>query len=1005
MAREELTVCELWDLTQPIPAPHSRLYHLEPIGIGTMYVESLTSYLTRLAHAHALPLGKLVTHEIAPLLDQQYTPEAVKFVFSRKSHVLNGISPWTARAIFALEKLTGRNELSFLTMWIFNTVLSICCLMRSVQAWCPLCYHEWRQAGQRVYTPLLWALQAITVCPHHNQPLHVRCPNQACQASVPFLAARNEIGYCPRCHCWLGSASPTPDAVTLGQAKLEQAIWQAKATGEILAATPSLTASLSKERVAQVMAAYLESRPTESAESLACSVGLPHNRLNSYLRKTDTLRFDLWLDSCWRLNLSPFHTLVDPEIIKPDGQSDISWVQRIRAEFDAPSQPLDSVEIQQILTAISVTDEKPPPSLNEVARRVKRSAHTLQQHFPELCDVIVERQQAYYQADKRRVQRALEAILNTEQDPLPLLKELAQQLGQSEHFLRRHFPELCCAIRERRRAYHKAEKQRTQRELEAVVEANENPPPTMREVAQQLERSEDFLYSHFPELCHTLTQRQRVYSEAEQQRMRDEFEAILNANENPPPTLGEIAQRLDRTDGWLYRCFPELCRTLTERQRAYYEAEKLRVRRGLEAVLDTNETPPPTLDEVTRRLERSEKFLRHFPELCDAIVARRRAYQESEKSRLQHAWEALLVNHGGSPPSMREVAQQLEQPVLRLRYLFPDLYRATLAQRRVRKTKPSSQDCVADQQKTVKKQSPAELEIKMLQLRQQLETTVAADEMPPPTLRDVARRLGSDSSTLCRHFPDLSQAIVQRSRTYQEAEKLHTQHKLEAILASNEVPPPPLREVACRLGSSSTTLSNRFPDLCQAIVQRRKDYQEAEKRHIQHELQASLTSNQVPPPSLHVVARQLEQTEAMLCHHFPDLCRAIVEQDQAYQQVEKQDIQCKLEAVLADEEKPAPSLREVARRFGYSYDRLRKFFPELCQCISARYLADEKVRSAQKMEQRRAEIRQATFEVWQNGSYPSLARVSSWLSKPIRFWKSELRIAWHEALHELGLSE
>lgn len=1005
MVREELTVCELWDLTQPMPAPHSRLYHLEPIEVGTMYVESLTSYLTRLVQAHALPLSELVAHEIAPVLDQQYTPEAVKFVFSRKSYVLNGISLWTARAIFALEKLTGRNELPFLTMWIFSTVLSSRGLMRSVQAWCPLCYHEWRQAGQRIYTPLLWALQAITVCPHHNQPLHVRCPDQACQASVPFLALRNEIGYCPRCHGWLGSASPTPGTVTLSQVELEQAIWQAIAIGEILAATPSLTAPLSKERVAQAMAAYMESRPTESAESLACRVGLPHNRLSSYLRKTDTLRFDLWLDSCWRLNLSPFHTLIDPETIKPDGQSDISWVQRIHAEFDAPSQPLDSAEIQQILAAISVSDEKPPPSLNEAARRVKRSANTLRQHFPELCDVIIERQQAYYQANKRRVQRELESILNTGQDPLPMLKEVAQQLGQSEHFLRRHFPELCCALAERRRAYYEVEKRRTQRGLEAIVNAQKNPPPTMREVAQRLERSEDFLYGHFPELCHTLTERQRAYAEAEQQRMRDEFEAILNANENPPPTLGEIAQRLDRTDGWLYRCFPELCRTLAERQRAYYEAEKLRVRRGLEAVLDANETSPPTLCEVTRRLDQSEKFLRHFPELCDAIVAQRRAYQESEKSRLQHAWEALRVNREESPPSMREVAQQLEQPVLRLRYLFPDLYQATIVQRRVHEANPSSQDCVVDQQKTVKKQSLAELEVKRLQLRQQLEAIVAADEMPPPTLRDVARRLGSDSSTLCRHFPDLYQAIVQRSRTYQEAEKLYAQHELEAIVASNEAPPPLLKEVARRLGSNSTTLSNRFPDLCQAIVQRRKDYQEAEKRRIQHELQIILDSNQVPPPSLPEVARQLEQTEAMLGHHFPDLYRAIVERAQAYQQAEKLDIQSKLEAVLASEEKPPPSLREVARRFGHSYDSLRRLFPELCQHISARYLADEKVRSAQKMEQRRAEIRQATFEIWQNGSYPTCSRVCSRLSGPARFGAPELYAAWHEALHELGLSE
>ena len=45
---------EEWDVSIPPIPPRSRLYRLEPIGIATPYVESLTSDITRLAGEHCL---------------------------------------------------------------------------------------------------------------------------------------------------------------------------------------------------------------------------------------------------------------------------------------------------------------------------------------------------------------------------------------------------------------------------------------------------------------------------------------------------------------------------------------------------------------------------------------------------------------------------------------------------------------------------------------------------------------------------------------------------------------------------------------------------------------------------------------------------------------------------------------------------------------------------------------------------------------------------------------
>lgn len=801
---ETLTVCDLVDVTPLTPTLHSRLYHLEPIGVGTRYVESLTSYLTRLAQAHALRVRDVALHEIAPLLDQHYAPEFVHMMFSRESHGLNGISSWSAIAIWALEKLTERHELSFLTMQVFGTVLAAGGLMRSVQAWCPQCYHGWRQTGQPIYQPLLWALQVNIICPVHRQPLQVQCP--ACQTTVPFLTSQSAVGYCPRCQGWLGSSTPTPSGATLSKTELEQVLWKVQTTGELLAVAPYLTVPLSKERVAQAMAAYVESTPTESALGLTTRANLPQGCLRPYLKKTPTVRLDRWLDLCWRLELSPFHLLIDPETIKPNIQNNIDWGQEMRAKFNEPSRSLERGEVQQILITLSTSDEIPPPSLKEVARRVKQSTDALRQHFPDLCRMIVKRYQTYQQASKLHTQRELEAILNTPKDPPPTLDEVAQQLGQPTPLLRCHFPELCCAIAERCRAYHDIEKQQLRGAVEAIVNADENPPPSVSEIAQRLKKPSSVLYNQYPDLCRILTDRQHAYTEAQKQRIRHELEAIL-ADENPPPTIMAVAQRLDQSVGYLCHTFPAVCRAITERRRTYDQAEKLRIQLKLKAVLIAGEVPPPTVIEVAQRLGQSDHFLReHFPEQCAAVVEQRQAYQESEKVKLRQALEAILVNNAGAPLSLREVAQQLEQPTRRLRYLFPDLCQAITAQPSHPTLPGVGQASGGEQPQAIDKLPQPGRDDRTQHWRQQLETILASDEEPPPSLQEVTRRLECSRSILCNHFPDLCQAILQRRQTYQEAKRLHTQRELEAILASDEMPPPALCEVARRLGNYQVTL-------------------------------------------------------------------------------------------------------------------------------------------------------------------------------------------------------
>jgi len=54
MPPDDLTVYPTWDLTLPLLPARSALYPLAPLGVGTPDVESMTSYLARLAAAHSV---------------------------------------------------------------------------------------------------------------------------------------------------------------------------------------------------------------------------------------------------------------------------------------------------------------------------------------------------------------------------------------------------------------------------------------------------------------------------------------------------------------------------------------------------------------------------------------------------------------------------------------------------------------------------------------------------------------------------------------------------------------------------------------------------------------------------------------------------------------------------------------------------------------------------------------------------------------------------------------
>jgi DNA-binding XRE family transcriptional regulator len=399
MLAKPLTTYESWNLVPPDIPSRSRLYHLEPIGIGSPYVESLTGYISRLADAHTVYPSTLLSRELAKTPRQP----AYKSGLDRSS-ALNGLINMAANWVSALESLTLCNDLRFLTMLTWAEVLPAVGLTRKWKAWCPACFEERRMTGQPLYDPLLWTLQVVKVCPYHRQYLQLECPH--CQQDViPTLAWRSRPGHCPKCEQWLGAPiNPALDDVT-PESEFEQQLWVAETIGDLLAAAPSLPSPPKKENITRALSACADEVTGGNRAALARALGVPKNTMHLWCKGRALPQIDAYLRICHRLGWKLSTLLAGTFPISEAAGIKYSWPPTKRQPRPR-GKTFNQEQILHSLNAALSGNEVTPPPLAEIARRLGYDPCFLRRHFPDLCQRISARYAKYKnQQGKLRIER------------------------------------------------------------------------------------------------------------------------------------------------------------------------------------------------------------------------------------------------------------------------------------------------------------------------------------------------------------------------------------------------------------------------------------------------------------------------------------------------------------------------------------------------------------------------------------------------------------------------
>lgn len=531
MSQTTVSIGELWDITSPPPPRTSQLYHLEPIGLGTPFVESLSSYILRLAQAHHVLPIRLAHHIQSCVAEKAHFPALTFQTFN----AVNSNSGLAQRWVAALARLTLRQELHLLTMLPWANVFATTGLMHRHLVWCPNCFQEWRETGIPLSLPLLWLVSAVSVCLRHQKPLCTQCP--FCRQEQPAIAGTCWLGYCAHCGGLLdGNQSaeiapehPWPDATW------EQKMWVAHSLGTLLAATPTLNTVPDESTLECFAQQCVTQLGHGNMRATARLLGIPPGVLSPWQRcQGHRVNVKTFFSVCFHGGIAPLEAIVYRQITVQSAKPDvINEPETSRPKRYGRRKHLNKEKLARDLDTIIAHNELPPPTVHEVTGRLGCCKDTLIRHFPQQYRILRQRHQAYkavqLQAKREKAAQIVQQAL-TEWPP-PTTEQVAKRVGYTTGSIFKYFYPQFKALSARSQTYKEAQAQEKiehlRRALTAELDSSAWPPPTTKEIVARLQCPLKLAYRHCPEQCHALAARHLVYRAQQKEKRIQAIQASV----------------------------------------------------------------------------------------------------------------------------------------------------------------------------------------------------------------------------------------------------------------------------------------------------------------------------------------------------------------------------------------------------------------------------------------------------------------------------------------------
>lgn len=360
------------DFTVPDYSPRSRLYALEPLGWDTGDVESLSSYLIRLARAHRVSPRRLIRDVFVPASPE---PNRMAYVGRRvdAANTIDGLGPYAAMFAEITEMLTTVSGIRYLTLLPLAKLLprNGAGQLAKAPRWCSMCLIEKADDGT-LYRPLIWSLALCQVCPRHRMQLQESCPQ--CGKRQPFLPRLPNLAHCDACGGPLViRESPRTECAD------EESIWVATALADLVSRMSVLEPWLTRAQFMRVLRQGLDTWADGKAQRFCRILGVPPRMVKNWLLKDERPSLPQVLAIAHGLGILPATLMagtIDPVVQTPS--------ETLPAYPRLPREDLKPEEregLKQLLEQIA-QDADDTRSLAEVALQLGHTKACLKYWFP-----------------------------------------------------------------------------------------------------------------------------------------------------------------------------------------------------------------------------------------------------------------------------------------------------------------------------------------------------------------------------------------------------------------------------------------------------------------------------------------------------------------------------------------------------------------------------------------------------------------------------------------------
>lgn len=509
-----------WNFEHPVMPSRSHLISIPPINIGTSDVESLTSYISRVAFEYQVTPTILLKYgliDCTKLPKNLINSDSITF-----PKTINGMGKTTENIVNALQQSTMRDDIYFTTLLGWKGKLSQNNLFKQNRAWCSLCFSEQiREIGFN-YEKLLWSLEPVDKCRQHQTSLENKCPH--CNRSLWIFSGNSRPGYCAGCFMWLG------DKEYLHQEKKTFYTNSEDSTEsqceEIFTKSILEKASSERNRFIHNLADLISQLSFGNINEFSHQVNIWHNNIRILLKGNILPTWDI---------LSKLSSLTGISIY------DILTSKKLRISKNAEYEKYQSYKkdnAKQLSVFYDGGDEKvkriievciseyPPLSASEVARRVGySSSDRIKLKYPDLYKKIVDNYLSYVESLKIKLpDRDIEQLLvkAIEEEPPPSLQSVFRRMGCRNTGSRYYnkFPHLCSVIAQRYK-WSISQLLDNKKVENMLIEAlTELPPPSLSNLAKRLKCKRESLKKLYPELVTEIMTKRKGFLLSEKEKYR-----------------------------------------------------------------------------------------------------------------------------------------------------------------------------------------------------------------------------------------------------------------------------------------------------------------------------------------------------------------------------------------------------------------------------------------------------------------------------------------------------